>query len=140
MAQKQKSLKSFFGNSEGGNKKRQSSDISKDTSWHDVEASQKAGIQQNPKRVFRSPDGIDDIDDSPVYKRSPAAPTATASRSTGSSSVIHSTIAMMIKKQTDAAAASTITGGSGEKADGNSKKEENANDTVNLSSKQSELN
>lgn len=115
----QKSLKSFFGGSARGDKKHRVSDISKSTSWNDVDEAQKPGIQKNRKRSsMSSPIGVSDLSDSPVYGQPPAA-----ARRSGA--IMHSSIAMMMKKEaTDNDPAMKI--------------EESPDDTINLSSKQSE--
>jgi hypothetical protein len=121
----QKSLKSFFSNpgrNDNKNKKRLSSDVS----WKDVEESQKSGIQHN-RRVLRSPSGVTDFTDSHVNKAS--APITTSKPAAG---VMHSSIAMMKKKEAAAAAAGINSG-----TESVATTEDNSQDVINLSSKQS---
>ena len=117
----QKSLKHFFrGNVSRNDNKRQKSDISKSTSWKDVDESQKAGIQKTGRSSINSPDGVCDLSDSPIFRQPPV--------------VLHSSIAMMVKKENTTRNVAP----NGASADQAMKTEESLQDIINLSSKQSE--
>lgn len=123
----QKSMKNFFRKSESEGKKRHISDVSQST-WSDVDELQRAGVQQQPRRVSSSPRDVLDltIDSSFSEQRASRGSSRGAGRPGG---ITHSSIAMMVKKESSNADGD---------ADAAVKTEESPNATVNLSSKQSE--